>query len=79
MKVEIRHIQNLERPSGTLLEIVEVNAQTLNAEQIAAEVGAALIEHGIKTFGEHAQMVNNQTIFGGHSRHKLTGECIIAC
>lgn len=78
MKVEIRHLKTLERPSGDLLEIIEVNAHVKNAEQIAAEVGAALIEHGLKMFGEHAQMVNNQTIFGGHSRHKITGECIIA-
>ena len=78
MKVEIRHLKSLKHPNGDLIEIVEVNANVLNAEQIAAEVGAALIEHGLKTFGEHAQMVNNQTIFGGHVRNKANGDCIIA-
>lgn len=79
MKVEIRHLKTLERPSGDLLEIIEVNAQLKDAEQIFAEVGAALIKHGLKTFGENASMVNNETIFGGHVRNKTNGECIIAC
>jgi len=78
MKVEIRHIQSLQQPQGRLLEIVEINAHVKNAEQIASEVGSALIDHGLKTFGENASMVNNETIFGGHVRNKLNGECIIA-
>jgi hypothetical protein len=78
MKVEIRHLKTLERPNGDLLEIVEINANAKTPEQISAEVGSALIDHGIKAFGENASMVNNETIFGGHVRNKLNGECIIA-
>ena len=78
MKVEIRHLKTLSNPRGELIEVVEVNAQTMCAEQISAHVGASLIEHGLKTFGENAQKVNNQTILGGHVRNKANGECIIA-
>lgn len=78
MKVEIRHLKTLDRPNGDLLEILEINAHVKSPEQIAAEVGSALIDHGLKTFGENASMINNETIFGGHVRNKANGECIIA-
>lgn len=77
MKVEIRHIKNLETP-GDLLETVAINASVIQPDDILAIVGAALINNGLKTFGENAQMVNNETIFGGHVRNRLTGEAIIA-
>jgi hypothetical protein len=78
MNVEIRHLKTLERPNGDLIEIIKLNAHVLNAEQIAAEVGSALIAIGLRTFGSEAKMVNNQTIFGGYVRNESNGECIIA-
>jgi hypothetical protein len=78
MKVEIRHLKTLSQPNGELIEIVEVNAQTMNAEQIQTKVGSALISKGIELFGSEFQSVGNNSIFGGYVRNKANGECIIA-
>jgi hypothetical protein len=78
MKVEIRHLKDLKNPNGELLETVDVNAHVLTPDQILAEVGSALIQYGLETFGEHAQMIKDETIFGSHVRHAITRECIIA-
>lgn len=78
MKVEIRRIKNLETPDGELVRVLNLDANALTAEQLAAKVGSAIIEEGKRAFGPDLEMVSNQTIFGGHARDKSNGDCIVA-
>jgi len=75
MKVEIRKITDINNEDGELL--ATINVDTKNISNVCNQVGAAIIDHAKKQWGEDIKPVNDSSIFGGYVRNSR-GDVIVA-
>ena len=75
MQVEIRMITDIKNENGKLLDIIKV--ETKDISKAIHEVGAAMIDHAKKQWGDDAKPKTDESIFGGYMANSR-GDVIVA-